>query len=247
MIHKFTSETLPAFLSRLAPSPAENDWQAFDLLHAADMAKAPHRRPPLFGSRERLVGRPSQLFRRLSRGTRRPPGRRRTRQAWLGMVHDLKPFGVKGQIAGVNAYVNRASHVDHIAVYGKATRWAAPLRYFACADGSENYAIAKYMSLRFLGFHPERLRLVWLEGGTQGEAHAVLTVALDGRTVVLDSRSSDIRIGDHAERAMPYCSLNGRRFSVHWDPANPKSAKSVLGFLERSLGQEGASLLVAPT
>ena len=63
----------------------------------------------------------------------------------------------------------------------------------------------------------------------------MLAVTLGGHTLVLDNRSSHIASVDEGSRLRPICSLNGRRFSVHWDPNRPGGVKSALGFLERRL------------
>lgn len=154
------------------------------------------------------------------------------------MLRELAPFGAKGRIAGINAYVNSAAAVGEIAEQARQRRWTVPLSLFTCTDGSHDYALAKYVSLRRLGFHPDRLHLVWLEDGADGGGggeHAVLTVTLGGHTLVLDNRSTHIASVDDGSRLRPICSLNGRRFSVHWDPNRPGGVKAALSFLEQRL------------
>ena len=123
--------------------------------------------------------------------------------------------------------------VAAIASYGKTNNWAAPTRYFRCEDRSEKYAVAKYLSLRLLGFHAERLRVVWLRTKDGKSQHAVLMVQLADQSFVLDSRTDKITTDDMLKKEQPICSLNGRRFSVHWDANNPEGAKKAIEHLNK--------------
>ena len=51
----------------------------------------------------------------------------------------------------------------------------------------EDFAIAKYLALRGLGFPARDLRLLILYDERRQQAHAVLAVSRDGRELVLDN------------------------------------------------------------
>ena len=68
----------------------------------------------------------------------------------------MKGFGVRGQIAGINHYINQAAETFQIADYAKSRPWTSPLELLQCAGKSCAYALAKYLSLRLLGFHAHR-------------------------------------------------------------------------------------------
>jgi len=216
--------------------PLEPDLaKVFDHLQSPDIRTAPHRLVAPFGARERTVGDPEALFANIAKDKNNPCGRTAPVGDWLNMVDALKPFGAKGQVAGVNRYVNQMTSIHEIAEFGKSRAWAAPVTHFRCRDSSEEYAFAKYLSLRVLGFHAERLRLVWLKR-KGGADHAVLTVQLGGREFVLDNTHDAILPADAVvSDFQPYCSLNGFRFCVHWPQTAQNGAKRALRMMRRQL------------
>jgi predicted transglutaminase-like cysteine proteinase len=206
-------------------------FSALDEISPPDVRTAPHRARAAFGLRERTVGAPAALFAR--KAPHKNAARERTAPIgrWLGMLGSLKEFGVRGQIAGVNRYINQAPETHQIADYAKSRPWTAPIELLQCADQSCTYALAKYLSLRLLGFHARRLRLVWMTSNS-GQSHAVLTVMLSGKTLVLDSRS-DVVLSDAAfAETPPYVSLNPASFCLHWHPSEPGGVQSALHHLE---------------
>ena len=152
------------------------------------------------------------------------------------MLQSLKAYGVRGQIAGVNRYINQAAESLAIADYAKSRPWTSPVDLLRRNDSSCAYALAKYLSLRLLGFHVHRLRLVWLTA-TGRESHAVLTMTLSDKTLVLDSRS-DVILEDAAfTDTPPYVSLNPAQICLHWLPSAPGGANAALGMLESHLAR----------
>ncbi len=190
--------------------------RAFDHLQVNDISKAPKRIPALFSCRERVIGNPTQLFPKPS-----VKGGKSSKSTVLAdtleMMNGLNVYGIKGQLAGINTYLNGINNIEDIACSIKAKHWAAPINYFKSDEGSENYAIVKYVFLRKMGFHPERLRVVWVEEKETLDHHAVLTVILNGQTFVMENRFAEISNDIMLPRYRPYCSANEVRFSLHWD------------------------------
>jgi predicted transglutaminase-like cysteine proteinase len=97
------------------------------------------------------------------------------------------------------AEINRAINLDirpvsDVAQYGGAALWPTPLMAFALNAGDcKDYAIAKYVALRELGLSADDLRLVIVHIRSADEYHAVTAVRYDGRWLILDNRTSDIR------------------------------------------------------
>ncbi len=206
--------------------------EAFNQLQCPDIHQAPDQETTLFGSHERPLGAPDKLFPK-SKKAAASQMRRGTPSAspiftWRRLLKTLAAFGPKGQIAGVNSFINSQADVSGIAAGGKTKSWAKPLNVFKCGDESEDYAMAKYVSLRLLGFHPDRLRMVWLEEDGSDIHHAVLSVNLRGNVFILDSRTDIISTDKMLSEGHPFCSLNGARFSLHWDDTNPDGPSSAL-------------------
>ncbi|MDP6427552.1 MAG: transglutaminase-like cysteine peptidase [Rhodospirillales bacterium] len=217
------------------------DSRALDRISSPDVRTAPHRPVAPFGVRERTVGAPAALF--AHKGSRKTAKRERTAPIgqWRDMLRCLREFGVRGQIAGINRYINNSPAYGVIADYAKDRPWTSPIEFLRCADESCAYALAKYLSLRLLGFHAHRLRLVWMTTA-EGHHHSVLTVALSGQTLVLDSRSDAVLSDQAFEGAEPYVSMNGSRFCLHWHPSEAKGAKAALGRLEARLSNNEATI-----
>lgn len=96
----------------------------------------------------------------------------------------------RAQIGELNRAINLALRpVSDIVQYGAQDRWSPPLATLTSRQGDcEDYAIAKLVALRELGFSDEDLRLlVVFERGTYA-LHAVAAVRFEGRWLVLDNR-----------------------------------------------------------
>jgi predicted transglutaminase-like cysteine proteinase len=97
------------------------------------------------------------------------------------------------------AEINRAINLDirpvsDIAQYGSTEVWPTPLMAFAANAGDcKDYAIAKYVALRELGFAEDDLRLVIVHIRGGDEYHAVVAARFDSRWLVLDNRTSELK------------------------------------------------------
>ena len=155
------------------------------------------------------------------------------------MLDGLLAFGAKGQIAGINSYVNGFGDLTPLAARAKARPWAAPVSYIRTDGISEDAAVAKHASLRYLGFHPERLRIVWVEDQTEQTRHALLAIDLADRAAILEHRFTDATTDAMLPAYRPYCSVSESRFSLHWDPSEGKKVMASLDRLGKSLRANG--------
>jgi predicted transglutaminase-like cysteine proteinase len=218
------SKRFKNFLS-LSNVPSENHVESFNLLQCDNIRQAPSSAFTPCGAAQKNLGSPATLFPFSSR-KEKGAGRAEPNQtqSWLKLIKTMSQFGAKGQIAGINNFINGRKNVTSIAAYGKAKNWTTPAHFFRCEDHSENYAIAKYLSLRLLGFHGDRLRVVWLRTKGRKSQHAVLMVKIADQTFVLDSRCNNITTDDMLLKEQPICSLNGNHFIVHWNAKTPNGA-----------------------
>jgi predicted transglutaminase-like cysteine proteinase len=112
-----------------------------------------------------------------------------------------QPDAVK--LRQVNDFFNRRIRFgEDSAIWGKPDYWATPLETLGRAEGDcEDFAIAKYATLKQLGIPAEKLRLTYVKariGGPQStlvQAHMVLSYypAPDDEPLVLDNLIGDIR------------------------------------------------------
>ena len=77
------------------------------------------------------------------------------------------------------------------------------------------YAIAKYLSLKALGFDPEAMRILILRDKRRRLWHAVLVVRLGPKTLVLDNLSSRLLTWAEVPHYEPLYSVNEKDFWLH--------------------------------
>lgn len=99
------------------------------------------------------------------------------------------------RIAEINRAINlNIRPVDDLTQYGVADLWATPLMAFKSNAGDcEDYATAKYVALREIGFSEDDLRVVIVHLRATNEDHAVTAVHYDGQWFILDNRTLQIR------------------------------------------------------
>jgi predicted transglutaminase-like cysteine proteinase len=123
--------------------------------------------------------------------------------AWRDLLTqtDAQPDAVK--LRRVNDFFNRRIRFgEDTLIWGEPDYWATPLESLGRAKGDcEDYAIAKYVTLKLLGVPSEKMRLTYVRariGGPQStvvQAHMVLGYypAPGDEPLVLDNLISDIR------------------------------------------------------
>ncbi len=103
----------------------------------------------------------------------------------IDAVADRSP---REKIEAINSFINDAPYVTDIVNWGIADYWAT-LQEFLHKDGDcEDFAIAKYFSLKALGLDPDQMRIVVVEDTNLKVPHAVLVVYLDDTVLVLDNQ-----------------------------------------------------------
>lgn len=107
---------------------------------------------------------------------------------WSEFLDSLKGKDQTSQVHAVNRYMNRVRYIVDPRNYGVPDYWATPKQFLTRNGDCEDYAIAKYLSLRALGFTPSQLRVVVLQDLNLKIAHAILVVSLNGRALVLDNQ-----------------------------------------------------------
>lgn len=107
---------------------------------------------------------------------------------WRRLIASLDGRARRERIDMVNAFFNRLPYVIDQSNWGATDYWASPLQFLARSGDCEDFAIAKFVTLRQLGFSNDEMRLVILDDLNLGVAHAVLVVAESDRLLVLDNQ-----------------------------------------------------------
>ena len=137
---------------------------------------------------------------------------------WANVLGVFKSGSEQQKLKDINEYFNRKLRfVDDQANWGQNDYWATPIEsLMRGASDCEDYAIAKYFSLKFLGVPVSKLRVTYVKariggpGSNVTQAHMVLTYysSPDADPLVLDNLVSEIRPASRRADLMPIFSFN---------------------------------------
>ena len=137
-------------------------------------------------------------------------------KAFLARMRHAKPLA---QLRAVNRYINRWRYVNDRVNYGKLDYWATPTQMFRHGGGDcEDYAIAKYLSLKAMGWPVSKLRIVVLQDLNLGIAHAVLAVKVNGTFYILDNQIRVVIDHRQIRHYRPIYSMNEHTWWYHRTP-----------------------------
>jgi predicted transglutaminase-like cysteine proteinase len=131
------------------------------------------------------------------------------------VLHNAKNKDTLHKLKDVNDFWNKIKYRRDKQVWGKKDYWAAPFEFLGRGAGDcEDYAIAKYYSLRELGIPEKKLRITYvklLRKRTKfEEAHMVLTYYhKPGATpIVLDNVNKKLKLASKRKDLRPVYSFN---------------------------------------
>jgi predicted transglutaminase-like cysteine proteinase len=119
------------------------------------------------------------------------------------------------QMQAVNQWMNRIRYVEDIVNYGMVDYWATPLEFLAHDGDCEDFAIAKYISMRELGFPHSDMRILVLNDLNLRIPHAILIVYQSGRAYVLDNQIAQVVPTDIIRHYQPIFSINEEAWWLH--------------------------------
>jgi predicted transglutaminase-like cysteine proteinase len=134
---------------------------------------------------------------------------------WRQLLRDIADSDPAAQLEAVNSFMNRAPYVTDPVNYGVPDYWATPLQFMTKDGDCEDYAIAKFMSLRQLGFRNGQMRVAVVDDLNLGIAHAILVVYLDGRAFVLDNQIARVVPAEIVRHYRPIYSINEDAWWLH--------------------------------
>lgn len=133
-------------------------------------------------------------------------------EAWNQMLQGETRQPEREQLSAVNRFFNQQlSFRDDTRIWRQTDYWATPVESLVKGAGDcEDYALAKYFSLRNLGVPSEKLRITYVKALTHNQAHMVLTYyATPGADpLVLDNLISDIRPASNRKDLLPVYAFN---------------------------------------
>ena len=134
---------------------------------------------------------------------------------WGRFIDSIRGLDARRQVAEVNRYMNQKRYVIDPVNYGVPDYWATPLQFLTKNGDCEDYAIAKFFSLRALGFDNDMLRILVVDDLNLQVAHAVLVVYLDGVPSILDNQVPQVVRVDAIRHYRPIFSVNESYWWFH--------------------------------
>lgn len=139
---------------------------------------------------------------------------------WEQLIRQSRHLTDQEKLAQANRFVHRnVRYMTDMQLYGQEDYWATPLETLGQGLGDcEDYAIAKYVTLRAMGIPDDKLRLIYVrariaQGGTHRvEAHMVLGYysTPDAEPLILDSLIPDILPASQRRDLTPVFSFNAQ-------------------------------------
>jgi predicted transglutaminase-like cysteine proteinase len=129
-------------------------------------------------------------------------------QKWVKFLISIKKKDRLTQVKAINQYMNKSKYVQDSTNWGKKDFWATPGEFMAKFGDCEDYAIAKFMSLRLLGFKDKDMRVVAVKDLNLKVGHAILVVFVEGQTLVLDNQIKQVIDAKKVRHYQPVFSIN---------------------------------------
>lgn len=164
------------------------------------------------------------------------PGQQRIAE-WYSLMRDKRNVSEMEKLESVNSFFNKLEYVDDIYHWGKEDYWATPQEMLRSNGGDcEDFAAAKYFTLRHLDVADEKLRLTYVKAVKLKEPHMVLSYYAEPTVepLILDSLVNAILTASQRPDLIPIYSFNGEGYWL-----TRKQSSERLGKADRlSLWQE---------
>lgn len=128
---------------------------------------------------------------------------------WKKMLEKQRGRPVSRQLESVNSFGNSFPYIVDQINWGRDDFWATPYEFFTVNGDCEDYAIAKYYSMRALGVSADNLRIIILQDfNLGGVIHAVLGVYDSGTLYILDNQSKQVMDAQRIYHYKPIYGIN---------------------------------------
>ncbi len=132
--------------------------------------------------------------------------------SWQQFIRDDDATDDLQRLEKVNSFFNRFTFVSDIIHWSQKDYWATPIEFIASDGGDcEDFALAKYFTLKLLGVAEEKLHLTYVKAVSLNQAHMVLTYYEKPGAVplVLDNLIDAIEPATRRTDLLPVYTFNG--------------------------------------
>lgn len=223
-----------AFSSKQAFAGAIKDIPARISLVSASAFSNIHQYPALFGAEEKRSGDLSAFTKWVSMFDRfhaDSASNTESIDSWKQNLSKMQGLPLESMAERVNALVNRVPYISDNKNWGRSDYWATPVEFFRRGGDCEDFAIAKYSSLRALGVPEDRMRVAIVKDTQKGIPHAILIVYSDSGPLVLDNQIKTVRRADSIAHYKPIFSISRKAWWLHSAP-NGRASNTVIASAE---------------
>lgn len=142
--------------------------------------------------------------------------RSRLAKTWQKTIDDVQNLPERQKLQEVNNFVNKVvRYQSDISNNGVKDHWSSLVETFGKGAGDcEDYAIAKYVTLRLAGVADKHLRLIYVKAfyGGRTQAHMVLGYyqTPDSMPLILDNLISEVKPATQRNDLKPVFSFNSK-------------------------------------
>ncbi len=128
---------------------------------------------------------------------------------WKAMLTSIHEKSLREQLTLVNSWANSHPYIIDQINWGMEDYWETPYEFMAVSGDCEDYAIAKYYSLRALGVPEDKLRVIIVQDfNLGGIIHAVLGVYDGNELLILDNQIKQVMPALKIYHYRPIYSIN---------------------------------------
>lgn len=162
-----------------------------------------------------ITGESLRLGRELLQQVERKFGRQAYNRlvSWEDLMQQGGPSTDREKLERVNRFFNSSIRfVSDVELWGVQDYWATPIELLSRGAGDcEDFAIAKYFTLRAMGIPDEKLRITYVKSIQHNIHHMVLTyyATPEAEPVVLDNLIDSVSPASRRTDLMPIFTFNG--------------------------------------
>lgn len=134
---------------------------------------------------------------------------------WQQFLKSIRYLPVAQQIRQVNKYANEKKYTLDIENYGVTDYWATPLEFLTSSGDCEDYAIIKMLSLKWLGYDVENMRVVVVQDTNLRAPHAVMAIKSNNDILILDNQIEEVISHADIFHYVPVYSVNENHWWMH--------------------------------
>ncbi len=182
--------------------------------------------PDLFGAREKkstnlkAFTKWSGMFKRFEKELKNNKSSRIIKDLKT-KLSKFKSSSIYAMADKVNNLMNKQRYILDNNNWGKSDYWATPIEFMQRGGDCEDYAIAKYISLKALGVPESRMRIAIVQDQRKNIPHAVLIVYSEKGAMVLDNQIKTMQSANSISHYKPIFSINRYAWWLHTTQDKP--------------------------